>query len=339
MSAAVTNQRTSLVAKFADKFSIEPGKLMSTLKSTAFKQSGNNEISDEQMAALLIVADQYGLNPFTKEIYAFPDKGGIVPVIGVDGWARIVNEHPMCDGFEFSYAEEFTDFSSKKVPLWMEVRVYRKDRQRPVIVREYFDEVVRRNMQPWQSHPNRMLRHKTFVQGARLAFGFAGVFDEDEAQRIVERDMGAAQEVSSTVQQPQSRSAARAQASQVVDVKNEPRQGQRAAPALEQADADGVIDQPITQREADPVQQNEQPAQQQRAAAPRSRAQRAEQEQFEDAPATPISDSVLRVLKTKMEQNAIGEADILKRFGFDLDGVTTANYNAVVEFVENPMGS
>ncbi len=36
------------------------------------------------MAALMIVADQYGLNPFTREIFAFPDKqNGIVPVVGV----------------------------------------------------------------------------------------------------------------------------------------------------------------------------------------------------------------------------------------------------------------
>lgn len=322
MSTAVTTQpRASLVNKFAEKFSIEPNKLMDTLKSTAFKQQGDREVTNEQMAALLIVADQYGLNPFTKEIYAFPDKGGIVPVVGVDGWARIVNEHPQCDGFEFTYADDTVDFSSKQVPVWMEVRIYRKDRQRPVIVREYFDEVVRRNMQPWQSHPNRMLRHKTFVQGARLAFGFAGVFDEDEGQRIIERDMGSAQEVPPAVQQPQSRST------------------RAAAPAIAQADADGVIEHPTTQRQAEPVQRDERPAQQaQTQAQPRSRAARMNQEQFEDAPATPISDSVLRVLKTKMENNAINEADLKKHFGFDLDGVTTANYNAVVEFVENPMG-
>lgn len=317
MSTAVTTQpRASLVNKFAEKFSIEPNKLMDTLKSTAFKQQGDKEVSNEQMAALLIVADQYGLNPFTKEIYAFPDKGGIVPVVGVDGWARIVNEHPQCDGFEFTYADDTVDFSSKQVPVWMEVRIYRKDRARPVIVREYFDEVVRRNMQPWQSHPNRMLRHKTFVQGARLAFGFAGVFDEDEGQRIVERDMGSAQEVPAAVQQPQSRSA------------------RATAPAIAQADADGVIEQPV-QRQAESVQREERTTQQ---AQPRSRAARMEKENFEDPPATPISDSVLRVLKTKMEQNAINEADLKKQFGFDLDGVTTANYNAVVEFVENPMG-
>jgi hypothetical protein len=51
------------------------------------------------MMALLIVADQYGLNPWTKEIYAFPDKSnGIVPVVGVDGWARIINTHEQFDG-------------------------------------------------------------------------------------------------------------------------------------------------------------------------------------------------------------------------------------------------
>jgi phage recombination protein Bet len=320
MSTAVTTQpRASLVNKFAEKFSIEPNKLMDTLKSTAFKQQGDKEVTNEQMAALLIVADQYGLNPFTKEIYAFPDKGGIVPVVGVDGWARIVNEHPQCDGFEFTYAETTTEFSSKTVPDWMEVRIYRKDRARPVIVREYFDEVVRRNMQPWQSHPNRMLRHKTFVQGARLAFGFAGVFDEDEGQRIIERDMGSAQEVPPAVQQPQSRSA------------------RAAAPAIAQADADGVIEHPTTQRQAEPVQQSAAPAQQTQQAQPRSRAARMEKENFEDPPATPVSDSVMRILQTKMEQNGINEKDIKAKFGFDLDGVTTANYNAVVEFCENPV--
>ena len=47
----------------------------------------------------------------------------------------------------------------------------------------------KRGTQPWQSHPKRMLRHKAMIQCARLAFGFSGIYDEDEAQRIVERDV------------------------------------------------------------------------------------------------------------------------------------------------------
>src|SRR3990172_6201157 len=94
--------KASLVTKFAHRYSIEPDKLMDILKATAFKQRGDLKVSNEQMAALLVVADQYGLNPFTREIFAFPDKqNGIVPVVSVDGWTRIINEDVMLDGFEF----------------------------------------------------------------------------------------------------------------------------------------------------------------------------------------------------------------------------------------------
>lgn len=150
----------------------ESTELVTTLKATAFK----GQVSDAQMGALLIVANQYGLNPWTKEIYAFPDKNnGIVPVVGVDGWARIINEHPQFDGMEFEQdAESCTCI------------MYRKDRSRPIKVTEYMAECKRNGIGPWQSHPKRMLRHKAMIQCARLAFGFAGIHDADEAERIVE---------------------------------------------------------------------------------------------------------------------------------------------------------
>ena len=167
--------QTSLLAKFATKFGVEPSKMLTTLKATAFK----GEVSNEQMMALLIVADQYGLNPWTKEIYAFPDKGGIVPVVGVDGWARIINTNPAFDGMEFVDGPD-----AGGLPEWIECVIYRKDRAHPVKVRERMKE-CKRSTQPWNSHPTRMLRHKAMIQCARLAFGFAGIYDEDEAQRIV----------------------------------------------------------------------------------------------------------------------------------------------------------
>jgi hypothetical protein len=70
--------------------------------------------------------------------------------------------------------------------------IYRKDRTRPVRITEYMAE-CKRGTGPWQSHPKRMLRHKAMIQCARLAFGYVGIYDQDEAERIV--DMGAAQEV------------------------------------------------------------------------------------------------------------------------------------------------
>ena len=85
----------TLIQKFAERFSVDSEKVIDILKATAFRQkAGSAPVTDEQMMALLIVADQYDLNPFTREIYAFPDKqNGIVPVVGVDGWSRIINQH------------------------------------------------------------------------------------------------------------------------------------------------------------------------------------------------------------------------------------------------------
>lgn len=175
--------KASILAKMAERFSVEPNKLLDTLKATAFKAQGG--VTNEQMIALLIVADQYSLNPFTREVFAFPDKGGIVPVVGVDGWARIINEHPAFDGVEFSYSDDGGDLACT-------CSIFRKDRSRAVAVTEYLSE-CKRNTGPWGSHPRRMLRHKALIQAARLAFGFAGIYDEDEAIRM--RDMGAAEEV------------------------------------------------------------------------------------------------------------------------------------------------
>lgn len=161
------NQALALAKQF--NIQGDPAELVQTLKATAFK--GN--ATDAQFNALLIVATQYGLNPFTKEIYAFPDKqNGITPVVGVDGWARIINSNSQFDGMDFQQDNESCT-----------CRIYRKDRSHPIAVTEYLDE-CRRNTQPWNSHPKRMLRHKAMIQAARLAFGFTGIYDEDEAERI-----------------------------------------------------------------------------------------------------------------------------------------------------------
>jgi phage recombination protein Bet len=171
----------SLLAKIAARYSVEPAKMLTTLKQTAFRVK-DGEVSNEQMMALLIVADQYKLNPFTKEIYAFPDRNaGIVPVVGIDGWARIMNEHPHADGIEFVDGPAGKD----GMPEWIEAVIYRKDRKHPTRAREYMAE-CKRNVIPWQTHPRRMLRHKAMIQGARIAFGFVGIYDDDEAQRIAE---------------------------------------------------------------------------------------------------------------------------------------------------------
>lgn len=194
-----TTDKKNLMAIMADKFQMDAAELATTLKNTAFKIK-EGTVSDSQMNALLVVANEYGLNPFLKQIYAYPDKGGIVPVVGVDGWVTIANNHPNYAGCEFKFSEKMVVMNkSKPCPEWCEVWIWRKDSERPIIVREYLDEVFRDLPYPnaWQTHPKRFLRHKTFIQGVRVALGLTGIYDEDEAERIIE---GTARTVSSKPQ-------------------------------------------------------------------------------------------------------------------------------------------
>ncbi|RSQ55591.1 phage recombination protein Bet [Acinetobacter baumannii] len=184
----MSNIVLSQVSKIASAFNmqdVDPAELANTLVNTVFKKATNDEF-----LSLLIVANQYKLNPFTKEIYAFPAKGGgITPVVGIDGWARIINDNPVCDGIQFEQDDESCT-----------CKIFRKDRNHPTVVTEYLSE-CQGNSEPWKKYPKRMLRHKALIQCARVAFGFSGIYDEDEARRIDDCHIPTVQTVSSDLPQ------------------------------------------------------------------------------------------------------------------------------------------
>lgn len=180
---ATHQERQGIFAWAGTAYGVDAGKVLSVLKATCFKVAANEaEASDAEVAGLLVVARAHNLNPFLREIFAFRDKkGGIVPVVGIDGWSRIINDNEQMDGVGFTFDGEAGE------PKWCECTIHRKDRSKPTVIKEYFGE-CKRDTGPWKSHPRRMLRHKAMIQCARVAFGFAGIFDEDEAERIIEHD-------------------------------------------------------------------------------------------------------------------------------------------------------
>lgn len=171
-------RQPSILAKVADKFSMTGGNLLSTLTDTIFP---NKKASPEQVQALLIVADQYNLNPFTKEIYAFPGKGGgVMPVVSVDGWLKMANEHPMFDGMDIAFKDD-----AEGKPISCTCTIHRKDRSHPTVIEEYYSE-NRRMTDPWKMNPHRMLRHRAVIQCIRTAFSFAGIHLADEIEQVSE---------------------------------------------------------------------------------------------------------------------------------------------------------
>lgn len=189
--------QASALATMASRFNVEASKVLATLKNTVFKGA-----SDDELMALVIVANEYNLNPFKKEIYAFPAKGGgIVPVVGVDGWINIMNSTKSFDGIEFETenAEDGKPFSCTAI-------IHVKDRSRPVKITEYYDECFRAT-DPWKQMPRRMLRNRALCQAVRIAFTAGGIMDEDEAAQMLD-PVANAKQVQGTVSDPVSKKTA-----------------------------------------------------------------------------------------------------------------------------------
>ena len=202
----------SALAKLSEKYGLEEVKLVDTLRATVIKSKkvrGRDGKPDtwvpasiEEVNAGLMVAAQYDLDPLLKQIHFFPaEGGGIVPIVGYDGWVKLVNREKRFAGFK---SIDNLDGFGNLISITGIMRVWVSEpggEFYEVEVTEYLEE-CQRDTEPWKKWPRRMLRNKTYNQTARMAFGFSGLYDEDEGARILEA-AEAAIDVTPTVKIPQ----------------------------------------------------------------------------------------------------------------------------------------
>lgn len=143
------------------------------------KNQHGAQATNAELAIVTGVCATYGLNPLVKECAAFVSGGKLSVVVMVDGWYKMVNRRPEFDGVEFD--DKFDDKGSLAS---ITCRMFIKGRERPVCVTEYMSECRDPKSSVWQKWPARMLRHKAYIQCARMAFGISEVIDDDEASRI-----------------------------------------------------------------------------------------------------------------------------------------------------------
>lgn len=137
--------------------------------------------SEYDMERLLVACEALQLSPVGREVFAIkgPDqRSGVQIVIGLEGWLRLMDQHPAFEGMQFIESEELEE----GVPSWIECKIYRRDRRKPISAKEYLSE-SKRGEGAWLTHPRRMLRNKSLVQCARLAFALpslaSGVYQDE----------------------------------------------------------------------------------------------------------------------------------------------------------------
>ena len=173
---------STALTQLSKRLEVSEAELHSIVLNTVMPNGGRG-VSTDQFVTFIAVANEYGLNPMVKEIYAFPAKGGgIQPIVSIDGWLKIINNHKDFNGMVFEDVRE----DGKLVAI--KCKIYKKEIEHPVEVVEYMDECKKTNSEPWSKWPSRMLRHKAAIQAGRYAFGLSGIIDPDEAERY--QDVG-----------------------------------------------------------------------------------------------------------------------------------------------------
>ena len=150
----------SLLAAAAKVIGVRTPELQAWLDQT----SGAPELVKQNCLRLIY---KYELDPFTGEvaIYSYDD-GHWQAAINIDGWAKLINNHPAFNGIAFTESAELIH----GVPAWMMCTIYRQDRIVPTEVKEYLCE-IKTEHSIWKEMPRRMLRHRVMQQCARLAVG------------------------------------------------------------------------------------------------------------------------------------------------------------------------
>lgn len=112
--------------------------------------------------------DFYKINPLLGDLKIIYQQGQWLPHITMDGWMKMINQHPAFCGIDFRESDQLIE----GVPEWVSCTIYRQDRVIPITIREYYVE-LKQESSLWNEIPRRMLRFRSMQQCARLALGLS----------------------------------------------------------------------------------------------------------------------------------------------------------------------
>lgn len=170
-----------------------------------YKLSPEQDLSDCEVNMIINVCENYQINPNLGMLYLRRDNyNAIYPTLKVDGWYKLVNDHDDCMGFEFFESENklnmCTNLEGKDVYIFEYIgcKIYRKGREITPLVKEYIEECFNKYNNAYFTHGNRLLRHTSFIQAARVVYNLSGIYDPSEEINFVKDNEKPVEDVSST---------------------------------------------------------------------------------------------------------------------------------------------
>ncbi len=194
---AVSENRPKASQQLAAFLGMDPQAMLSVIKAQCFRT--DRPVTDEQVAAFVVVANEMKLNPLLPGfLYAYPSSsGGIVPMMGPDGVYKKLSDRKDVKHHEVTvYPEDVT-----LPPTHAIASIYLEGRDKPLTYTAIYAEWKMDKNPVWTQKPRHMLSLRALKQAARQVIH--GIpFDEDERKAMEEINVTPQADVASEAQQP-----------------------------------------------------------------------------------------------------------------------------------------
>lgn len=198
-SAVAPVQKPAMLRdRLALHYGIDPKGLTEVIRKNIISiPSGEPPATAEELFLVMSTMEQYGLNPFVRQIYAFRSKGKLVISVPIDGWVVLANrqrgfrgvtyEYPMNpEGTTAAGTYQFVKTKDGKM-CWPWVKaICHADGRAPTEAFAFLDEWYLpsgRTESNWAKHPCHRLKMKAFCLAVREAFGIA-LYDEVDVEQF-----------------------------------------------------------------------------------------------------------------------------------------------------------
>jgi phage recombination protein Bet len=136
--------------------------------------------SEPEFKMLMYIANKYGLDPLTKQIWAIKrnDRDPALIFAGRDGFLAIAHRSGQFDGMQSGVTYEINK-EGKKIPISAWCKVWRKDMTHAFETEVPFDE-YNTGFSVWKSHPSAMILKCAESICLRKAFSIDGIYSPEE---------------------------------------------------------------------------------------------------------------------------------------------------------------
>lgn len=176
---AATGNRTQSIRADAAKFlGVPPEKVCDLLSNVWAVSKGQPPLTNSEMFVGMSMIARFGLDPIAKEVYVTRSNKGLMTIIGIDGFIKILDRTEHYDGFDQEIGWNATGDDIE----WVETKIYSTKRKRPTVYRAYAKEYARLAGIVAKAIPWHMLRLFSLRHATRLFTPLGGVVTEEEAR-------------------------------------------------------------------------------------------------------------------------------------------------------------